>query len=101
MTELSPAAHAVLQAAATQACLAEWREVNDPPCHPSDEGWNGCHLCVKRDLIAGALRAAADEAIPLTKTPWGTTLVPVFTAQESRDRLLAIANELKSSNPIN
>ena len=58
---LSPAARAVIQATSVEACLAEWGPVNDPPCHPDDEGWNGCHLCVKSDLIAAALRAAADK----------------------------------------
>jgi len=61
MTDLSPAAQAVIHASAVEACLAEWGPVNDPPCHPDDEGWNGCHLCVKRDLIAAAFRAAADQ----------------------------------------
>ena len=94
MKELSPAARAVLKATAVKACLAEWGTVNDPPCHPDDEGWNGCHLCVKRDLVVAALRAAVDQAIPMTKTPWGTTLVPVLSAEESRKRILAIAAEL-------
>lgn len=58
MTDLSPAAQAVIQATAVEACLAEWGPVNDPPCHPDDEGWNGCHLCVKSDLIAAALEAS-------------------------------------------
>ena len=47
--------------------------------------------------LAAALRAAAEQAIPLTKTPWGSTLVPVLSARESRDRLLAIAAELESA----
>lgn len=46
--------------------------------------------------IAAALRAAVDQAIPLTKTPWSSTLIPVLSAQESRDRILAIADELES-----
>ena len=50
----------------------------------------------RRQQIAAALRAAADQAIPLTKTPWGTTLIPVLTSQESRERLLAIATELEN-----
>lgn len=62
VSKLSPAAQAVIHASAVGACLAEWGPVNDPPCHPDDEGWNGCHLCVKRDLIAAALRALADQA---------------------------------------
>jgi hypothetical protein len=69
MAKLSPAAQAVLDAAAF--------------CKPGFYS-----------SIAAALRAAADQAIPLTKTPWGTSLIPVLTSQESRDRILAIANEL-------
>ena len=26
-------------------CIAEWGNVNDPPCHPSDKGWKPCDLC--------------------------------------------------------
>ena len=48
------------------------------------------------NLCAGALRAAADQAIPMTKTPWGSTIVPVLTAQESREKILAIADELNT-----
>lgn len=51
-----------------------------------------------RKALAAALRAAADQVIPLTKTPWGSTLVPVLSAQESRKRLLAIADELEGVN---
>ena len=71
MTDLSPAAQAVLDAAF--AVEDEWDTI---------------------PMIAAALRAAADQVFPLTKTPWGITLVPVLTAQESRARLLAIADEL-------
>ena len=49
-----------------------------------------------RVRIAAALRAAVDQAIPLTKTPWGSTLIPMLTSRESRDRLLTIATELKN-----
>ena len=49
-------------------------------------------------IAAAALKAAADQAIPMTKTPWGSTLVPVLTAQESRERILAIAAELEGGN---
>ena len=72
MTELSPQAQAVLDAFLRAPC---------------DD----------KLLVAAALRAAADQAIPLTKTPWGTTLIPVLTSQESRDRLLAIAAELENN----
>jgi hypothetical protein len=69
MTDLSPAAQAVMDAY-------------------MDEDRAG------RLAVAAALRAAADQAIPVTKTPWGSILVPVLTAQESRNLLLAIAAEL-------
>ena len=61
MTQLSPAAQAVLTAQAKERCLFEWSTVNDPPCHPSDSGWNGCIQCVDRRGIAAALRAVADQ----------------------------------------
>lgn len=51
---------------------------------------------IESGLVA-ALRAAADQVFPLTKSPWGSTLVPVLTAQESRARLLAIAAELENN----
>lgn len=79
MAELSPAAQAVWNAA--------W--VNTPVQCGDIEG-------TRRAQVAAALRAAVDQAFPLTRTPWGSTLVPVFTAHESRDRLLAIADELKN-----
>ena len=85
MTELSPAARAVLGAAAVSACLTEWGPVNDPPCHPDDEGWNGCHLCVKCGLIAAALRAAADQILP-SRSDWHESfmlLVDELEAQQS------------------
>ena len=72
MSELSPAAQAVLDAV---------KEISPAP---ADE------------IAAAALRAAADQVIPPTKTPWGTTLVPVVTSLESRDRLIAIAIELEN-----
>ena len=76
MTQLSPAAQAVLD-----AFLSEW----------PDES-----LEQDRECLAAALRAAVYQAIPMTKTPWGSTIVPVLTAQESRERILAIADELEA-----
>jgi len=36
----------VLDLAACKArCLREWDNVNDPPCHPSDDDWQPCPLC--------------------------------------------------------
>ena len=49
-----------------------------------------------RHAVAAALRAAADQLMPLTKTPWGSTLIPILTAEESRNGLLAIAAELEA-----
>jgi len=61
MTDLSPAAQAILTAKAKQRCLNEWDHVNDPPCHPSDNDWNGCYQCVDRCGLAAALRAVVQE----------------------------------------
>lgn len=47
--------------------------------------------------IAVVLRASADQVLPMTKSPWGSTLVPVLTSQESRKRILAIADELEGA----
>ena len=27
-------------------CLAEWDNVNDSPCHPGDQGWAPCSVCL-------------------------------------------------------
>lgn len=32
------------------ACRKEWEGVNDPPCHPSDEDWNACPVCIRRAI---------------------------------------------------
>jgi hypothetical protein len=45
--------------------------------------------------LAAALRALAEQVVPLLKTPWGSTLVPLLTARECRDQILAIATELE------
>jgi hypothetical protein len=81
-TPLSTAAQAVLDAASD----VYW-------------DWTDMEPAASNVIAAAALRAAADQVVPLTKTPWGTTLIPVLTAQESRDRLLAIAAELEGVTP--
>ena len=53
-------------------------------------------IAPSRQIAAAALRAAADQVFPLERTPWGSRLIPILTSQESRDRLLAIAAELKN-----
>jgi len=79
--QLSPAAQAVLtafaKASSGEYICGEWQQ--------NDVG-----------QLAAALRAVADQVIPITKTPWNSTLVPVLTAQESRERILAIATELEA-----
>ena len=78
-TPLSPAAQAVLDA------------------YMNNCGWLDGPLEKDYRCAAAVLRAAADQAIPITKTPWGSTLIPVLTSWESRDRLLAIADELEGA----
>lgn len=74
MTKLSPQAQAVLDAV-KEICPA-----------PADE------------IAAAALRAAAEQVFPLTKTPWGSTLIPILTPREGRARIFAIADELEATS---
>jgi hypothetical protein len=76
MTNLSPAAQAVLDAA---------NYVYDRA------GTTGHGL-------AAALRAAADQVVPETTTPWNSTLflILILSTPEVRAKLLAIADELES-----
>jgi len=71
MTELSPTATAVLTA---------YNET-----YESD-----------RHAVAAALRAATDQVVPETTTPWNSTLIPIMSAPEVRDKLLTIATELEA-----
>jgi hypothetical protein len=70
MTELSPQAQAVLDAV-REICPA-----------PADE-------------IAAALRAAANQVVPETTTPWNSTFTPMISARELHAKFLAIAAELE------
>ena len=78
MTDLSPAAQAVLDAyensPQTGFCLGEQK------------------------AIAAALRALADQVVPETTTPWNSTLTPVISAKDVRSEILAIAAELEGDN---
>ena len=99
MADLSPVAQAVLTAQAKERCLFEWSALNDPPCHPSDSGWNGCVQCVDRRGLAAALRAVADQLPlqPLTRKPADPFEEGLRQGQElSRVELLAIADELET-----
>jgi hypothetical protein len=75
---LSPAAQAVLG-----AFLSEWDVYA-----VSEARW----------ATAAALRAAADQVVPKTTTPWNSTLTPMISAGEVRAKFLAIAAELEGGN---
>jgi hypothetical protein len=62
---LSPAAQAVLDATSRAKCIREWRNVNDPPCHPSDLDWQGCATCRGTTIPVAALRAASNRMMDL------------------------------------
>lgn len=100
MTNLSPAAQAVLTAQAKERCLFEWSTVNDPPCHPSDSEWNGCIQCIDRRGVAATLRAAADQVVPedydcaVEDIGWYHAAEVRHTV--IREQLLAIAAELEA-----
>ena len=74
MTELSPAAQAVLN------------------------GFRAVPTLMDGPSIAGALRAAADQVVPEMTTPWNSTLTPKLSAVDVRAELLAIAAELENGN---
>ena len=76
MTELSPAAQAVLDAVCANT---------EPDCDT-------------QHIIAAALRALADQVVPETTTPWNSTLTPVISAKDVRSKILAIAAELEGDN---
>jgi hypothetical protein len=74
MTKLSLQAQAVLDAV-REICPA-----------PADE------------IAAVALKAAAEQVVPETTTPWNSTLTPMISAGEVRAKFLAIAAELEGGN---
>ena len=79
MTDLSPAAQAVLDAANN--------ELDHAP-------WDVSYLA--KPAVAAALRAAADQVVPETTTPWNSTLFLIMSTPEVRAKLLAIAAELEA-----
>ena len=79
MTNLSPAAQAVLDAANASATNA----------------WSDATHQRFRSGVAAALQAAADQVVPETTTPWNSTLTPMISAGEVRAKFLAIAAELE------
>jgi hypothetical protein len=78
MTDLSPAARAVLDAA------------NGANSYGPDDCLNE-----SRWIAAAALRAAAEHVVPQMTTPWNSTLTPMISAGEVRAKFLAIAAELE------
>jgi hypothetical protein len=86
-------AQAVADAAARARCLHQWSTVNDPPCHPSDEGWTGCHLCVSHSTAGdvAAIRAAVDLVLPEERRLCDRS----YQRMIKRAQFLAIAAELE------
>jgi hypothetical protein len=81
MTEpFSPAAEAVLDA------------------YMNNCGWLDGPLEKDYRCAAAVLRAAADQVVPETTTPWNSTLTPMISAGEVRAKFLAIAAELEGGN---
>jgi hypothetical protein len=84
MTELSLTAK-VLIASAEAICITEWDNVNDPPCHPGDDKWCGCDLCIKRVGIAAALRVIGNHLVTEGNIGAGSLI-------------LSVANEIVNGN---
>ena len=79
MTDLSPAAQAVFNAAWTCPIVL------------------GDHPVTRSRQIAAALRAAADQVVPQEAEPlWWQPVRPSFNRQRLRRQLLAIAAELEA-----
>ena len=49
-----------------------------------------------RGIAAATLRTAAEQVIPKAGTPWNSVLTPVLLANEIREELLSIADELEN-----
>jgi hypothetical protein len=54
------------------------------------------HWLTPREVAAAALRAAADQVVPETTTPWNSTLTLIMSTPKVRAKLLAIADELEA-----
>ena len=75
---LSPAAQAVLNAAEAVSKF-------------------GKATPLMKTRLAAALRAAADQVVPETTTPWNSTLFLILSTPEVRAKFLAIAAELEAN----
>ena len=79
MTDLSPAADAVLTA------------------YMNNCGWLDGPFEKDYRCAAAVLRAAADQVVPETTTPWNSTLFLILSTPEVRAKFLAIADELEAN----
>ena len=80
MTQLlSPAADAVLDA------------------YMNNCGWLDGPFEKDYRCAAAVLRAAADQVVPETTTPWNSTLFLILSTPEVRAKFLAIADELEAN----
>ena len=79
MTELSPAAQAVVNAAVEAG------------------GGYGKATPVLHARLAAALEAVTDQVVPETVTPWISSLTPLVSAGDVRRQLLVIAAELRGT----
>jgi hypothetical protein len=82
MTKLSPQSQAVKDAVI--ALYSDQQQIRD-------WGWR-----LDAPTVAAALRAAADQVVPETTTPWNSTLTPMISAGEVRAKFRAIADELEA-----
>lgn len=86
-TAFSSATKAILIAEAKSRCLRE-----EGSCHPNDNDWNGCYVCVHRRGLASALRTLLQEK--------GTQIYDEFNYQIVRvvkqDDIQAIVDELEA-----
>jgi len=113
MTDISQIAKSICNAVTKAQCIWEWDNVNDPPCHPSDEDWKGCSSCyANREILAVAFLAAANHLRPrLSRTPWigPNDKEPYFNETFENyealgeltivEQLLQIAKHLESCDP--
>lgn len=72
MTDINQITESICHAVTRAQCLWEWDNVNDPPCHPDDEGWKGCSSCyANREILSVAFQVASQcLRPPLETTPW-------------------------------
>lgn len=83
MTKLSPAAQAVMDAAASA--------MEGGFISPDFIPYEG-------KKAAAILRALADQVVPELTTPWNSTLTPIIPTADVRAQILAMAEDLEGGN---